>query len=242
MKSLRHGLIAALILTLILGACQSPPDTPLEEYPILWVEITPSARPASAAVQACAGEVADVHLRIRERYPNQADAEVLIQLGDMGESGRFLAQIATEEIGIILHPDNPAGTLTPAGIADLFSGRVTNWLALGGADQPVSVWALIEADESRQGFEAEILSGLPLASSAGLAPDPDALQQAVLADPGAVGFLPATALDADLRLVLTGVRLPVLVSAAQPLSEPVESLIACLQGEIGQAALSTIYP
>lgn len=242
MKTFRRGLIAALLLILLLAACQSPPDAIPDEDPVLWVEVTPSARLASAAVQACAGEVEGVHVRMRERYSTQADADVLVRLGDSDEGSRFLAQIATEEVAVVLHPDNPAGTLTPAQITDLFSGRMTSWSSTGGADLPVSVWALIEADEARQAFESELLAGLPLASSAGLAPDPDTLQQAVFADPGAVGFLPAASLDTDLRLVLTGVRLPVLVSAAQPLSTPVEALIACLQGETGQTVLSTIYP
>ena len=102
MTALRRGLTAALLLIVLLAACQSGADTPSEELPILWVEITPAARPAGAAVVACAGEVEGMHLRLRERYPAQAEGEVLIRLGDPGGSGHLLAQIATEEVGIVL--------------------------------------------------------------------------------------------------------------------------------------------
>lgn len=231
-----------VILAALLTACQTPDAAPDAEREIVVVQISPAAQPAAAAVQACAAQIDSAAVRVLVRYPSQAEGGVLIRLGEPPEGAAFMAQIADEQVGVVLHPDNQAGPLTPEEIRGLFSGRTANWADLGGDDLPVQVWAPLASDEARLAFEGEVMSGLGLAADAGLAPDAAAVVQAVSADPAAVGLIPAAWAHDELRMILTGVRLPVLVAGNEMPDGPESELVACLQGETGQAALGVVYP
>ena len=241
MTTRRAAIWLVIILAGLLAGCQPAEPVPTVQPEVLWVQVTPSARPATAALQACAAKIEGVVVRIEERYPATAEPGLLVRLGEPG-GDEFMAQIAEERLAAVLHPDNPAASLTTDEIRDLFSGRTPNWEDLGGEDLPVKVWVLPEVDESMQSFEIEVLDGLLPASDAGLAPDPAAVREAVSADLAAIGLLPAAWPHDDLTMILLGVRLPVLVTAPNAPAGLEAELVACLQGETGQAALGLVYP
>ncbi len=45
--------------------------------------------------------------------------------------------IARDAIAIVVHPSNPVDRLTLQQLADMFSGRITNWAEVGGEDRPI---------------------------------------------------------------------------------------------------------
>ena len=45
--------------------------------------------------------------------------------------------IARDAIAVIVHVDNPVDALTIPQLADMFSGKITNWTAVGGEDRPI---------------------------------------------------------------------------------------------------------
>ena len=238
------------VLLLILAACtaapQETPTAPSANLPTIHVDITPAAQPATAALDACMEVLTGFDLEVRERYASQSDGDLLIRLGNpegspQPEAG-FLAQIATEDIRVVLHPDNLISSLTRPELFSLFSGKVTDWNQLGGKAAPVYVWVPLAADETRQAFEAEIMESLPVVSDARLAPDPAAMIEAVSADPNTIGYLPAAWEIGDLQSTLLGIRMPVLVQADASPTGPAADLVACMQGAIGQLALLSIYP
>jgi len=47
--------------------------------------------------------------------------------------------IALDGITLIVHRDNPVQTLTDPQIVDIYTGKITHWGALGGADRPITV-------------------------------------------------------------------------------------------------------
>ncbi|MBN2043441.1 MAG: hypothetical protein JW757_00360 [Anaerolineales bacterium] len=242
MKRLSLILWIVVALASFLTACQpSPPEISPQLDPLL-VQITPASRPVIPAVQACGKLLPNVDLRLMERFAAQAEPGLLIRLGEPDADGGFLAQIASEEIAVVFHQENPAGSLTVDQIRELFTGQTTSWGEAGEGASPVSVWALYPGDEAQQAFEAQLLAGVPLVSSADLAPDPEALREAVAADPAAIGLLPSAWVAEGLKSTLVGIRLPVLIASSQPLDGPAAELAACLQGETGQAILSAIYP
>ena len=49
--------------------------------------------------------------------------------------------IALDGIAVIVHPANPVRKLSFAQMKDIFTGRITNWSQLGGADLPINVYA-----------------------------------------------------------------------------------------------------
>ncbi len=240
---LRSWLTAVLLLVLLVSGCGSPSaGSPVPTREIITVSITPESRPATLAVTACSATLPGAAVRIEEAYPAQASGDLLIRLGEPDSPPAFAAQIAEEELVVILNPDNPAASLTPDDIQALFGGQIIHWSNLGGAEAAVAVWSLLPAGESRLVFEQSIMQGVPFVSSASLAPDPQAMQQAVLADRNAIGFLPRATSQPELTKIGLGIRLPVLVTASQQPVGTVAEMAACLQGEIGQQALAPFYP
>lgn len=45
--------------------------------------------------------------------------------------------IAIDALAVIVHPDNPVSRLTLPQLADIFTGRITNWKEVGGRDAPI---------------------------------------------------------------------------------------------------------
>ena len=45
--------------------------------------------------------------------------------------------IARDGIAVIVHPQNPVNRLTLQQLSDIFSGKVTNWIDVGGEDRPI---------------------------------------------------------------------------------------------------------
>ena len=45
--------------------------------------------------------------------------------------------IARDAIAVIVHPDNPVNELTLQQISDIYSGKITNWMDVGGEDRPI---------------------------------------------------------------------------------------------------------
>ncbi|MEW5829360.1 MAG: phosphate ABC transporter substrate-binding protein [Chloroflexota bacterium] len=45
--------------------------------------------------------------------------------------------IARDAIAVIVHPDNPVSRLTLQQISDIYSGKISNWSEVGGADRPI---------------------------------------------------------------------------------------------------------
>jgi phosphate transport system substrate-binding protein len=45
--------------------------------------------------------------------------------------------IARDAIAVIVHPENPVSELTLQQIADIYSGKISNWQEVGGEDRPI---------------------------------------------------------------------------------------------------------
>jgi phosphate transport system substrate-binding protein len=47
--------------------------------------------------------------------------------------------VAIDALAVVVHPDNPVSQLTIDQLADIFTGRVTNWREMGGNDAPIVI-------------------------------------------------------------------------------------------------------
>jgi phosphate transport system substrate-binding protein len=45
--------------------------------------------------------------------------------------------IARDAIAVVIHPDNPVNELSIDQVSAIYSGEITNWLEVGGEDQPI---------------------------------------------------------------------------------------------------------
>ncbi len=83
---------------------------------------------------------------------------------DIGLSSRELKQeemdqgavahvVALDGVAVVVNPKNTAADLTTEQIADIFTGKVTNWSELGGEDAPIAVYGREDGSGTRSAFE-----------------------------------------------------------------------------------------
>jgi phosphate transport system substrate-binding protein len=239
-----RALLIFLALWVLFGAAGCTEGLPeiAATQELVRVAITPAARHTGLAVSTCAATISGASFEVSEVYASQAEADLQIRLGEPQPAAAFAAQIASEELVIVLHPDNTASSLTLNQVQQLFSGNIHSWAELGGEDIAVQVWSLLPADETRRAFIQTVLGGNQLATTASLAPTPEIMAATVASHPAAIGFLPRSWNAPDLTAILPGVSMPVLVVAESEPQGAARELVACLQGEVGQEALVAFFP
>lgn len=113
---------------------------------------------------------------IKEDYPN-LDLEpqftgsgtgiksVIAGTADVGNASRSLKDeekseglveniVAIDGIAVIVDKNNKVGNLTKQQMTDIYTGKVTNWKDVGGADQKIVVIGREEGSGTRDGFES----------------------------------------------------------------------------------------
>lgn len=86
-------------------------------------------------------------------------------ISDIGNASRVLKAeekslgltehvIALDGIAVVVNKDNPVTGLTGSQVADIFTGKITNWQAVGGADAPIVVILREAGSGTRDGFES----------------------------------------------------------------------------------------
>jgi hypothetical protein len=218
----------------MLAACSAP-----SEPRPLSIALTPAAQPSSTAIAVCVPRDAAVSLDVRYA-PDVSQYDLVFQLGEPADLPDFIAPIAYDEIVVVLHHSNDLD-LDRLQTAAIFTGMVRDWAELGGNAGAIELWVGPESDEARHAFQQETLIGAPILGSAHLVTDLASILQAVAADPAAAGILPAAWTDESVELNELGIELPLLALAGDEPSGAARELLACLQSELGQAALSELY-
>lgn len=92
-------------------------------------------------------------------------------------------------VSVVVHPANPVKNLTDRQVCDLFTGAVTNWKEVGGADLPIHVFIRDPASGTHLGFQELATERRPYVTSARPFTSYLAMADAVKQDPSAVGYL-----------------------------------------------------
>lgn len=70
------------------------------------------------------------------------------------EEGLTATILAYDGIAVIVHPDNPVSDLTIEEIAQIYTGEITVWSAVGGSDTEIVLIGREAGSGTRDGFEA----------------------------------------------------------------------------------------
>jgi len=215
----------ALVIPLILSACTAEPETTTVTATTtatttvkqLAGTVTTSG---STTVQPVSERLAEAFMAI---YPK---VNVVVQGGgssvgikaatdgtvDIGASSRELKTaekpglvetvIAWDGIAIIAHPSQSIGNLTKQQIIDIFSGKITNWKEVGGADKKITVVSREEGSGTRGAFEELVLtSANKMVATAILQSSNGAIKTTVAGDPAAIAYLSCGYIDATVKVV-----------------------------------------
>lgn len=230
-----------LLAFILVSGCSAPPPQPTAPtLTPLRIAITPALRSLYQPIQTCAMLQPDTALLVDTTPAQALDlslVDLAFRLGEPSQTVEFSAPLAWEDLVVILHPENSIRSLGQEELLALFEGRVLNWDQIGGTSMEAQVWAALEGSEPRQLFDRYVLSNRNLSPDAKLAPSPEAMLQAVAADPAAIGYLPRAAATSEVRTIDLGVSQPILALAAEEPKGTALTLLVCLQGESGQDLL-----
>ena len=97
--------------------------------------------------------------------------------------------IGKDALTVIVHPSNPVTQLTTQQIGDIFTGKITNWKAVGGPDKAIVIYSRESSSGTYTFFREHVLQNKEYAASALLAPATGAIVQSVSQTDGAIGYI-----------------------------------------------------
>ena len=241
-----------LILTIWLTACSASPTATIPPSPQpVKVSFSPSLEPVRDALYACANTLPEIALFI-EKIPITAQDfktnDLIIWWGEKPEEMDYAFPLAEDELVVITNLENPNMELSASELEALFDGRVENWSDISTYDKPVSVWIYPTESKLSDIFRVSILDTQRFSRLAFLAPSPQAMLEAVAADPGGIGYLPRSWLtpevshsliDPNLQVML---RKPILALVNSEPQGNLSALLGCLQTGVGQERMLEHYP
>jgi phosphate transport system substrate-binding protein len=216
-----------LLIFLLLPACTSA--TPAATTEPIAVQYTAASAPWLADVVDCAGDmIISADLRSAE-YMDLRNTELAIRIGQPSDLTSPAYQIDTDEVLIIVNPQNPAAALSAEQVRGLFSGQIQNWQEVDGADAPVQVWTFAAREDIQQVFEQTALGGAPVTSLARLATGPEEMAQAIANNANAIGILSRRWKTGNVSEVYTVATVPVLALTPSVPQGQIADMLACLQ-------------
>ena len=223
------------LLFYILAACSTPPDLAVQPtQQIIRVAFPPSLRPVTERLRDCSKNFSAIALFLEEwpaSHLDSLDHDIILWAGEPPDTAPFAFLIEQAEILVVIHPDNPESDLTDSEIRNLFSGQIQTWDEAEGNDEQVAVWIYPPENDIQRLFSEAFMGGDEYSPFALIAPDSEAMMEAISADPGAIGLLPGKWDSGSLKTVdlKSPIRLPILaLTAGEPGGETRE-LLACLQ-------------
>jgi len=202
-------LIAALSITLM-TACVNNQETHVivsgstsvqpyievlaEEYEFLHPEkaIDVQGGGSSAGIMAVESGIADIGMSSR---PLKDD-----------ELHLWVIQIAKDGLAMIVHPDNPVSNLSWTQVRKVYTGEITNWRELGGADKRIHIIAREEGSGTRGAFEDLVMREDRITPRAIVQSSNGAVRQLVSGDPDSIGFISLGLVDETVKaLQLNGI-------------------------------------
>ncbi len=144
-----------------------------------------------------------VAICVRERSDldrAEPEDEQVVPLG-RDVAGEILAHDA---IAVVVHPNNPVGSLSLDQLAAIYSGSVRDWAELGGSSGPILPSGIGEWEGMAKRFESRIFRSSGGEIDANLVrsfADSEALTEAIRENPLAIGFVGFSEVSSELRVL-----------------------------------------
>lgn len=171
--------------------CEAMIESFEETYPDITV--TAEYTGSGAGLEALAGGKTDI-----------GNASRSLKDGEK-QSGAVENIVAVDGIAVITHKDNTVSDLTAQQLTDIYTGKITNWKDLGGADEAIVVLGREAGSGTRGAFE-ELLK---IADQCAYAQELDStggVLAKVAATPGSIGYVSLDVVDDTVKaLSLDGV-------------------------------------
>jgi len=107
------------------------------------------------------------------------------------EAGKSLVEkiIAYDALAVIVNPGNPVSKLTRAQLEGIFTGKITNWKQVGGADLKITPYSRESSSGTYEFFKEHVLLNKNYVSSILSLPATGAIVQSISQTKGAIGYV-----------------------------------------------------
>jgi len=123
--------------------------------------------------------------------------EYVIAIGALEPGdGWFATPLARDPIALVTGGGAGVAEISRPALVELLAGRIENWSAIGGLDQPVQPVLPLPGDDLRRVVDEALMLGVPYSSGSRLIATPDQALELLKDDPGAVALLPLSSLPA----------------------------------------------
>jgi phosphate transport system substrate-binding protein len=141
--------------------------------------------------------------------------------------------IGKDSVAIVVHPSNPLTDLTMEQASKIFSGEITNWKDMGGADAAIRVITREEGSGTRECFEEQVMKPFnrEVAGAASVKSSTGEVKATVSKDATSIGYISLGYIDETVKpLKIDGVEPTVenVLSGAYPI---LRSLYLITNGE-----------
>jgi phosphate transport system substrate-binding protein len=117
------------------------------------------------------------------------------------ETSLWSVEIARDGLAIVVNPKNPIINLTLEQVCDIYSGKVSNWSALGGEKSEIHVFTREDGSGTRSSFESLVMGKTEIMPEAMVENSNGAIRQLVGDDPNAIGYISLGLVDKDVKAV-----------------------------------------
>lgn len=107
--------------------------------------------------------------------------------------------VAWDALAVVVNPKNQVSKLTRQQLEDIFTGKITNWNQVGGADLKIVVYSRESSSGTYEFFKEHILKGKNYMSSILSLPATGAIIQSVSQTPGAIGYVGEAYLNSSVK-------------------------------------------
>ena len=160
-----------------------------EDYALLYpdIEIYVQGGGSSAGITAAENETANLGMSSR----------------DLKEEEEWLwsLEIAKDGLALIIHPDNKVNQLSLNEVLAIYTGKITNWSQVGGADHTIHVITREEGSGTRSAFESLVMGEAEIDPKSIVQASNGAVKQLVADDPNSIGFISLGLIDEKVKTV-----------------------------------------
>lgn len=121
----------------------------------------------------------------------------------MQEAGKAFKEviIAYDALAVIVNPGNAVSQLTREQLEGIFTGKITNWKEVGGADMKIVTYSRETSSGTYEFFKEHVLNKKNFASNALLMPATGAIVQSVSQTKGAIGYVGLAYLEKNIKAI-----------------------------------------
>jgi len=196
-KELGPSLVEAMLKDLGATSIQRHPgakedetdvDALLPEEPDRKITFEIQAHGSGTAFEDLAAGKCDIGMASRQIKPEEAQKCATAGLGDMF-SPACENVLGLDGIAVLVNHSNPVDSLTKQQIADIFTGKISDWSQVpGGSPGAVHLYRRDDKSGTFDTFKSLVLGGAPIPQSAAQYEDSEKLSDTVANDPNGIGF------------------------------------------------------